>query len=387
MIPREDSNCVIYSTVDDVEKKAEIPMKVDIDIKAFDSWVNYPATAIRRLVCNFGVDKGVEFAIGNDIPGASGMSTSSAMICAIFLVIADRNNLTTSAKFKEHLPTNEDLYGYLGCCENGQTYGALEGAAGVGTFGGSEDHTAIMSCTKGKLNMFSYCETRAEGTFAFPPTATFVIASSGAKAEKTGGAMDDYNNAAHLSFAAADAYVEVTKAELPKCNLAEVVKHAGGASDENKKKIIEAISKKDDGTFGARLAEGKQWPKGFLVTRFEQYYEESEIIVAKVAKAFADADYKALGELVDRSQELTGSHLKNLVPETEELPRMARALGAHAASAFGAGFGGSVWALVEADKAEEFRTKWLAEYVAKFPKCKDKALFFTMAPGPGAFKI
>ena len=54
----------------------------------------------------------------------------------------------------------------------------------------------------------------------------------------------------------------------------------------------------------------------------------------------------AFGDLVDRSQQLAERRLGNQVPETIELARSARELGARAASAFGAGFGGSVWALV-----------------------------------------
>lgn len=44
----------------------------------------------------------------------------------------------------------------------------LVGDKGVGTFGGSEDHTAIMSGEYMKLKMFSYCPTRYEGEFKFP---------------------------------------------------------------------------------------------------------------------------------------------------------------------------------------------------------------------------
>ena len=63
-----------------------------------------------------------------------------------------------------------ELYTFLGNIENGKDFKpgqefCLEGSGGVGTFGGSEDHTAIMSCSKGKLNMFSYCPTAPEGVF------------------------------------------------------------------------------------------------------------------------------------------------------------------------------------------------------------------------------
>lgn len=56
----------------------------------------------------------------------------------------------------------------------------------TGTFGGSEDHTAIMSCTAGNMHLYSYCPTKKEGVYACPPGMCFVIGVSGAIAEKTG---------------------------------------------------------------------------------------------------------------------------------------------------------------------------------------------------------
>ena len=141
------------------------------------------------------------------------MSTSSAMICAVFMAIDARNNLQQHPKFKQHLPVRERLFDYLGFIENGQNCGELVGDKGVGTFGGSEDHTAIMSCLPGLLNMFSYCNTRFEGSMPFPRGVTFVVGVSGAIAEKTGDRMEDYNNAAFRAKAAAEAWCELTGAD------------------------------------------------------------------------------------------------------------------------------------------------------------------------------
>jgi len=61
----------------------------------------------------------------------------------------------------------------------------------------------------------------------------------------------------------------------------------------------------------------------------------------------------------------------------------ARELGAVAASAFGAGFGGAVWALVEEGGAEEFAESWLGHYVDRFPARADEAVaVITTAAGP-----
>ena len=60
-------------------------------------------------------------------------------------------------------------------------------------------------------------------------------------------------------------------------------------------------------------------------------------------------DTAALGDLSAESQADAETLLDNQVQETVELVASARRLGAFASSSFGAGFGGSVWALVHQD--------------------------------------
>ena len=61
------------------------------------------------------------------------------------MIFSQRNELAQLPKFRRLLPTAEALCEYLGCIENGSTCGGeLPGDGGVGTCGGSEDHTAIM---------------------------------------------------------------------------------------------------------------------------------------------------------------------------------------------------------------------------------------------------
>src|SRR5207245_3711462 len=95
-----------------------------------------------------------------------------------------------------------------------------------------------------------------------------------------------------------------------------------------------------------------------LRPRLEQFLAESWEIIPAAAEALAQGDTTALGPLVDRSQALAAQGLGNQIPETIALARRARELGAAAASAFGAGFGGSGWALVREVDAPEFREGW-----------------------------
>ena len=79
--------------------------------------------------------------------------------------------------------------------------------------------------------------------------------------------------------------------------------------------------------------------------------------------------------------------LQNQVSQTVELARAARQLGAAAASAFGAGFGGSVWALVPLAAADDFLAAWSDHYATKFPADARRAAFFLSGPGPGLVEL
>src|SRR5581483_8076751 len=119
------------------------------------SWANYPMTVARRVAQNFPGDlRGVEIAITSDLPPAAGLSSSSALVVAIFLAIADANDLWSRDAFRRNIKSIEDLAGYLGTTENGQNFGDLVGDRGVGTFGGSQDHTAIISGERDRLKVY-----------------------------------------------------------------------------------------------------------------------------------------------------------------------------------------------------------------------------------------
>jgi galactokinase len=54
--------------------------------------------------------------------------------------------------------------------------------------------------------------------------------------------------------------------------------------------------------------------------------------------------------------------------------------GALAARSFGAGFGGSVWALVPRKRSETFATEWVTLYREKFPETR--GIVFLASPAP-----
>ncbi len=99
--------------------------------------------------------------------------------------------------------------------------------------------------------------------------------------------------------------------------------------------------------------------------------------------AFEAADGAALGRLAVESQQRAETALRNQVPETMFLARSAMACGAHAASAFGAGFGGAVWAVCDTSAVPELTRRWPEEYARAFPQRAAQAQWIPVRPGPG----
>ena len=79
--------------------------------------------------------------------------------------------------------------------------------------------------------------------------------------------------------------------------------------------------------------------------------------------------------------------LGNQVPATTALVTLAAELGAVAASAFGAGFGGSVWAMVPRDDAERFTARWKDRYVKSRSGHTARMHFFATSPSAPAFEV
>ena len=118
--------------------------------------------------------------------------------------------------------------------------------------------------------------------------------------------------------------------------------------------------------------------------RLEHFLVENNEILPAALAALDAHGVDDFGRLVDGSQEAAERLLGNQVPETSALAALARTQGALAASAFGAGFGGSVWALVETTRADAFLNAWRRAYRARFPKAAASSTFFVTRPGPGA---
>jgi galactokinase len=367
--PRGDRRVTIVSA--DAGERADLELSPELQPE-IGHWSNYPATVLRRVARNFPTAAtGADIAFSSDLPPASGMSSSSAFMVAVFLAVAALNRLEETDAYRAAVERTTDLAGYLGTVENGRTFGPLAGDKGVGTFGGSEDHTAMLCCRASTLSQYRFAPVHFERDVPMPADHVIAVAFSGLLAEKTGAALATYNRASR----AAAKVLEIWRGASgrPVSTLEGAVADGGGADEA----IRAAIAASVDVEFGA----------GLLRRRFDQFVLESRTIVPGAGDALRDGDLDRFGALVDRSQRAAEEWLGNQVPETACLAREARRLGAAAASAFGAGFGGSVWALVASARAAGFLREWRLAYERAHPAAAARAVFFETAPGPAAFRL
>jgi galactokinase len=315
-------------------------------------WSAYPRTVAAVMVGQLeGNLRGVTVAFGSDLPPAAGLGTSSVLVVATFLALAAANPWLEDALA---IDTPEELASYLAAVETG-----------VGTEGGSEDHIAILCSAPGELRQYAYRPVRLERLLPMPFRHVFAIAVSGVRAEKGGSARERYNQAARLAADLAELWREVTGRGDP--HLAAALASSGEARDQ--------------------LREALRSSSQELRDRFEHFLAESEKIVPRAGEALATGDLIAFGDQVDRSQSLAQGLLGNQIPETASLARSARQLEATAASAFGAGFGGSVWAMVSEQEGPKFLEEWRASYLEAFPQRAEACSFFLTGPGSAAQEL
>jgi galactokinase len=335
-------------------------------------WSLYPRTVVRRMVENLDDGlTGAEIVFESNLPLAAGLSSSSALVVATYMALAACNRLQEHVRVRDELHSRELLAAYLGAVEGGREFATLHGrGCGVGTEGGNQDHTAILCCGRGEIRQYSYLPTRLERVLRLPARLRFAVAVSGVVAEKTGEAQDDYNRASRLARELTEIWNRRTGRESLSLGAALASNPAAAARFE------ELLIDNDDTP-----------SRDALLARLRHFVAESGEIVPGAARAFESGDLGEFGEWVDQSQALATRLLHNQVDETVWLAAAARELGAVAASAFGAGYGGSVWALVSEENQAGFLDRWSARYARRFPARKAASDFIWTGAGGAAVEL
>ena len=354
----------VLEVVDEVtRRRTRAPLRRDAQAGTSHGGT-YVAAVARRMARDFApLRQGVRVTTRSDLPRSSGLSSSSALVVLLTLAVAEANRLRERRVWRDYLFAPLALAEYAAAIEMGGPWGPFPGEEGVGTRGGALDHIAICCNLADQVGMYAYLPAAALGRAPFPAAWSLVVAVSGVKATKTAGAMADYNRAAdELRGLLAAWNVATGRADLS-------LRGALASGPD----ALERLT---------RVARGGGDPAG-LLARLGQFRSETERIVPGALEAFRAADARRLGELAVESQQLAELVLRNQVPETMHLVRTAMDAGAHAASAFGAGFGGAVWTVVDTSEAEAMTARWRARYVRAFPAREAHARWVTVRPGSG----
>ncbi len=201
--------------------------------------------------------------------------------------------------YQENITSPESLAEYLGAIENGRDYRKLAGTVGVGTLGGSEDHVAIVCSEPGFLKCFSYAPTQFLQKVSLPAGWGLAIGSSGARAEKTGAAMQRYNRLSRLTAETTAAWHKATgRSDV---NLAAMLRSADYSNDKLKSILSQNIQ--------------LTWRQN-IFCRLEHFISEDQQFVPAAIDALSKGDIHGFARAVNESHDFGDKLLENQIPET-----------------------------------------------------------------------
>jgi galactokinase len=333
------------------------------------NWRRYVEVVAARLGRNFpGAALGADVVFASDLPRASGMSSSSALMVGVASTLVRLSDVRGHSEWQANITTPVDEAGYYACIENGRTFRGLSGDAGVGTHGGSEDQAAMVCGAPGMLSAYAFVPMRPLESVRLPAEWAIAVATSGVAAEKTGAALNSYNRLSEGASVLLDLWNR--SSEAPAGCLATALVSAPEAIDRLRSVV------KSTPVAG--------WTAGALENRLQHFVREDARVPAALL-AFRDLDAGTLEALGKSSQQDAEDLIGNQIAETIDLARTGLACGAFATRSFGAGFGGSVWALVASEDADAFTRRWLTAYGERYRH--ERATAFVAHPGPGLVEL
>ncbi len=337
-----------------------------------NGWGRYPATVMGRLVRHFpGPWRGLHMAMASDLPLAAGMSSSSALLTTSLIAFAENQQLTRHALWQNNLPDRAAWALFASCVENGQTFGDFLGHTGVGTFGGSEDHVAMLCGLPNRLRQVRFGPLRWERDWTVPKDWTFLVAQSGVAAEKAAGARERYNQlsqtardllkvarsmATPLDQAPEQAHEQALDRDLDRAP-ADRPASLGAFLRSDRDAFERLVTALDPQAPQAPYAPPSDPDASPALRRLWQFHQESECWIPELPDPSAPGSLAVWAETARASTQAADRWLGNQVPQTLWLTQAWLDAGARAASPFGAGFGGSVWALCLRDEVDRVLTK------------------------------
>ena len=336
-------------------------LKRPIEAADQGDWSNYVRAAARGLL-EHGVplERGIEGTVTGDVPIASGLSSSSALVVASALALLRANGVEVG----ERTGSGGAALPGTGVRETTRIQAALsrlELAAlmaraerFVGLEGGGMDQAACLHGLEGHALRIEFDPLRVTPV-PVPGEWRWVVASSLVRAEKSAGAREAYNERARQCREALEGLGQPTYRDLV-------------ASDD------------PDGL----LRHARRALAPVLFRRFRHVVTEGRR-VAQAERAMRAGDVNRFGDLMVRSHESLRDDYEVSTGELDEIVSVALEAGAAGARLTGAGFGGCAVALCDVTTVAPVMEALAARFCEpRLGRPPTRNMLFVAKPGGGA---
>jgi len=339
--PRDDGMVVLHD-VDAGFGPIEFEILPGIPADPAGHWANYAKGPADLLARRFAIWRGFEGVLGSDVPVAAGLSSSSAIVTAVGLVLAHINEVPVEPRSFAELMADAERF--------------------TGTMGGSMDHTISMNGRAGCAAKISFKPAHMRQV-QVPADWCFIIADSGKRAEKAGAAQNLYNLRRKECEEAFSFVVEA----VVRSNRVHMI-------PTDYPSLLRAVPTDE------LLSIAEDVLKSNLLRRFRHIVTEAGRVEEAIDFLRA-ADAMRFGTLMDASHGSLRTDYLVSSPQLDELAAIAREGGAAGARLTGAGFGGCIVALSDRSTVDLVLEALVSEYYEpkKLVEALDERLFIAVA--------
>ena len=286
--PRDDGLVRLANESAEFEP-VEFEIQPGIPRSAPGHWGNYVKAPADHLAAHFGIRRGFDGVLVSDLPVASGLSSSSALVNTIGLALARLNEVEAGPLELAALMADAERY--------------------TGTRGGGMDQAISMGARAGHAARIDFAPLRMSHV-PVPAEWRFVVADTGVRAEKSGAAQRAYNTRREECERALRIVGEtlVGRGELP-------------TPPASYPALLAALG------FDGALAAGRDALDTHLLKRFRHVVTEARRVESAV-DMLAGGDLTGMGELMDASHESLRTDYEVSSPELDEMVTLAREGGA-----------------------------------------------------------
>ena len=343
--PRDDGRVRLHN-VDGSFASVDFEIVPGLERVPDGHWSNYVMAPADLLARRFAIYRGFDGVVTSDVPVASGLSSSSALVIAVGLALEQVNEVGLNPlTFAEYMAEAERF---------------------TGTEGGGMDQAVSVAGRLGCAAFIEFDPLRVRHA-QVPLDWRFVVADTGVRAEKSGPAQAAYN-ARRVECHAALEQVGAVLVERDRLV----------APPTSYPALLKAVDHAD------ALAVGEEILAGNLRKRFRHVLTEGRRVV-KARDALVNAQMSDFGIHMDASHGSLRSDFNVSSAELDELVALAKEGGAAGARLTGAGFGGCMVALASPETQHDvLRTLSEEYYEPRGMKGDLSNRLFTAVPSAGA---